>query len=166
MNDDTTLEQAIIRLWLIRHGNTEDANQLARELGKKLSEQKPLNWVESSLLASALFESAENGEAERFFNNGHRVNKRNRHCKDFILYEKIKAHRATGKTLTDSVKLAGNELNYPDEFEDEWESTALFRYESVDRSFNKLRAEVGERTSMGPVLGGMGLLLKQWFSRR
>jgi hypothetical protein len=148
MKEVTNMKQAIIRLCAIRHGDTVTAEMWTKEIARKLIENRPLDQTEASILGSALLGYSSRGEAARLFNLGKMPHKSHRLTEDFELYGKVRGYVDAGKTRTDAIKLAGKELNYSDEFDDEWEGTATARYDNVHKTFKRLQAEVDEQQAV------------------
>jgi hypothetical protein len=162
MKDDTTPRDRVIRNWLIRHGDIENADHWAKQLGVKLLEGRKLNAAESSALASILLGYAKRGEAAKLFNKGKMPDPRNRFIDDYDLYEMVEKHKAEDKTRDDALRLAGEELGYPDGGDNDLLGTATTRYDSVVKKLKKMSTEL-ERLHQGLALGGRVEELKELF---
>lgn len=145
MNMSDDIKSALIRQCAIRHGDTETANLWARDIARKLIENKPLDAAESAFLATALLGYVDRGEAAKLFNHGKMPHKSNRLGEDIKFYKKVREYVDSGKKRSDAIEQAGEDLDYPKSIDDDWMGTAISRYDQVRKTLKQLREEVQER---------------------
>ena len=162
MNDDTTPREKVIQNWLIRRGDTKNADHWAKQLGTKLLEGKKLSPAESSTLASILLSYAERGEAAKLFNKGKMPNLSNRFLDDYTLYEAVEKHKTEGMTRREALKQAGEDLNLPRVTKGGTNSTLAHRYDSVVKSIKEVFGKL-DGLKVALALGGRAEELKELY---